>query len=203
MNTKLLHLPPDELHHYAVNAAIHAEATIPWAELCIILGRIEDEGIWATYGYASARAWAEDELGVPPRDFVTLSQLWRTWQEIQHAVSLDSWGQLSKAKALLVRKVLALGADPKEWVDKANALSVAQLRLEVEKRLGKEAWVTFKVALPEELNQLAEAALVMALPAALPDEPSPDPEKTKDRAIRHRCFELILIQYVETAAVKD
>jgi len=55
--------------------------------------------------------------------------------------------------------------------------------------------------MPKDLQELCEAALVMAIPEALPDEPHPDKARAQDRDARFRCLEVILTDWVQRHAV--
>jgi len=200
----LITAPAADLLHYAVNtSASKHHDVMHWSDLAIILGRVEDEQLYLTWStpMASARAWASEEMGVPPGDFIGLLDLWHTMQLAYPKIQMEEWKGLSKSKARLLRKVLAAGGEPVLWLEKAKALKAGALQLEVEKKLGTEIWVTMKFPVPEELAQLVEAALVMALPAALPDEPDPNPARTKDRNVRFQCLEVIVTEYVQNNAL--
>lgn len=173
-----------------------------WSRVALVLARVEDEGLYAEWGYSSARAWATDELGLTPSDYVGLLKLWRMVQKAP-SVSIFAWALVPKSRAAQIVKVAAMGGNIAEWVTLSNATTPADFNAAVRKALGKpQEWVTFKVSMPAELAELAEAALVMALPRALDDEPNPDKSKAKDRDVRFRCLEVILTEWVQQNAVQ-
>lgn len=199
--TNLLTATPDDLRAIAKGLS-KQDPDRHWARLASLLGRVEDEGLYEGWGFASARAYAEDELGIPPRDFVTLIELWRMMKKSLNTVTPEGWSGLSKAKALLVRKVLALGGNTAEWVaTAAHAKSAGELRKLVDAAMGKaDEWVVFRCSMPAELAELVEAALVMALPEALPDEDAPDHSRARDKDARFRCLEIIATDWVQRHA---
>ena len=179
---------------------------LSWYALAVLLWRVENEALFEAWGYASARAYAQDELGIPPRDFVTLLELAKMVMNAGPAVTQAEWCKLTKAKALLVKKVAALGGDMKSWVNKA---ALAQNATEFTKTVaaaigGKpDEWTMFKCAVPAELLELIEVALVMALQKALPEEPAPAKERARDKDVRFRCLETIVTEWVQANATVD
>lgn len=203
--TDLLTASPEELLHAALNMAIQVGETAHWSQLAIVLGRVDDGGWWKTWepNCASARAWAETELGIPPKDFITYLDLWHTMQKVQNDVGFEVWRTITKSKALLVRKIIAANGDPATWMAQANNLSAVKLRGAIEKHLGHESWTEFKVAVPTDLLPLIEAALVLALPNAL-DKPATEiqQEKAKDRNVRFLCLEQIVTEYIQNHTIE-
>lgn len=184
----------DQAKHLAVTESVDRH----WSRLALILGRVEDEHLFEDWGFASARAFAEEDLGIPPRDFVTLIELWRLMQACQPSVPFEAWHSMPKTKALLIRKVVALGAPPVEWVAQAQASAkVADFSAMIDKHLGKQTWVTFSVSMPGDLLELVEAGLSLALPVAMPDTPNLKPEMAKDREHRFKCLEIIVTEFVQ------
>jgi len=185
--------------------SIQVGETSHWSQLSIILGRVDDGGWWKTWepNCASARAWAETELGIPPKDFITYLDLWHTMQKVQNDVGFDVWRTITKSKALLVRKIISAHGDPATWMAQANNLSAVKLRMAIEKHLGHESWTEFKVAVPTDLLPLIEAALVLALPNAL-DKPATEiqQEKAKDRNVRFLCLEQIVTEYIQNHTIE-
>lgn len=206
MLTDLLTANPDELLHAALTMTAQVGETAHWSQLAIILGRVDDGGWWATWepNCASARAWAESELGIPPKDFITYIDLWRTMQNHQNIAGFDCWRTITKSKALLVRKIINAGGDPGDWLAQAHNLSATKLRTAIEVHLQHEVWTVVKIAMPQDAQLVFEEAMIAALPAALDQPPgSIDPEKAKDRAVRFQCALALAVTYLQTTGVLD
>lgn len=198
----VLSLGADELRKLALG--VKAQAGLSWFRLSVVVWRVENEGLYDSWGYTSARAWSQDELGIPPRDFVTLLELGKMVMNAGSGVEAVEWEKLNKAKALLVKKVSALGGNCRQWVLKAMAAkTTTEFAAEVKIALGgkPEEWTTFKCAVPAELLELIDAALVMALPKALPDELVAPPERARDKDARFRCLEVIITEWVQDHAL--
>lgn len=165
-----------------------------WCNLAAVLGRIQDEAHYQHYTdvagavYASARAFAEEELDIGYERYMELMRLWRLMQGTRNAIEMDAWFGIRKSRALLLRKVLSLGADPAIWVVKAKkAQTTDQFRQEVQRQLGQQPWTTITIPAPVEVAELFEQALASKLLEVL-GEPAPA-ERAKDRDVRFQCLE--------------
>jgi len=202
--TDLLKVSPEELRKLGKGSK--AQAGLAWYDLSVLLWRVEHEGLFEPWGYASARAYAQDELGIPPQDFKTLLDLAKMVIEAGAAVQPAEWGKLSKAKAMLVKKVSALGGDCKQWVAKATeSKSATEFGKTVLTAMGgkPEEWVKWVVWMPAELAEVGDAAVIMALHKALPDDSNPAKELAQDRNVRFKCLEVILTEWIQLNATVD
>lgn len=191
----VLTLTPNDLRSAAVTAtARHARAH--WTTVSAIYFRVATERLHEQYGYAKPAAWAEEELGVTPSSFHEGVKMWRMVTAAIPKVAVVEWGKLSHARAALLRPVLSLGGDAREWFDLAmEAASTEDLRIAVDRKLSREVWREFSVMLPESTHELAESAMLAALHKLLPE--GADETLVRERAIRHRCFEVILNAFTQ------
>lgn len=172
-----------------------------WSVLAGVLGRIEDSRAWATYTdqtgqpYSSIRAFAEEELGLARSDVFVYRGLWTMMKRVSNQVPYREWRTISRSKAGVIRKALALGGDPKSWLEKAQAFSARALADEFTRLAGKEPWATFTVRVPVSMGPLIDQALKAALPEVL-EEPTPDEDRIHDPSVRFRLLERILAEFV-------
>ena len=146
-------------------------------------------------------AWAQDHLDFSESECKLLLKLWSAMRQHAHEIPLGSWRQLAKSRALLLLEVLGAGGDGKRWFAKAaGAETTEAFRVEVERWLGREVWVTWKLQVPQELVGVIEQALICALPHVLEDKDiTGKPEDlVKERAHRFRCLEAICVHFVQT-----
>lgn len=195
-------LPQEQLREAAKDLIRPKDPTRHWTVLAAMIGTVEDRQAWSEWRFRSLRAWAESELDMRPADTMESLKLWRLVQGSH--LEIEAWAEVSKGKALVVMRALALGGDPATWIRKAlDAESAEALREELLRYLGKELWVEWKVQLPEDLLELVQAAMVLAL------REIPDIELPNDRAallvlaeqkeFKFRCLEVVMKHYIETA----
>lgn len=170
-----------------------------WTKLAEIIGRIEADELYtkSVPSYLSARAFAREELDLAHERFVTYGRLWKLIQDTAAAVSIDEWRTVPENHALLIRKVVSLGADPAVWVQKSRECVTAEkLAMEVARYLDQEPWITFSVRMPLSLLETVEAAMVVALP----DERAGDGDAIHDDGVRMKCLETIVVEFIQARA---
>ena len=162
-----------------------------WSLLALTLGRIDELGCYREFGaYASTRAFAVEELHLPPSEAHELVDRLYPMMVKAHAdgVPLEAWAAVPKSRAVALVKVLAAGGDARRWVEAAaQVTSTADFVASIQEALGKEVWRDFTVRVPAALMPLIERALELALipvlelpasaePLALPTERIHDPD---------------------------
>lgn len=200
--TEIAQLNAQELRLEARRLFAKDDADRHWSAQAQLLGYIDTNKYYAMYSdakgepYASIRTWAADELGLPRSEFFVVRNLFTMMQRAEPAVSMSEWKAVSRAKALIIKKPLSLGGDPRTWFQKAViAESTKMLGREVEEKGAvDEKWATWKVRVPIEMVEMLEAKMVAALPAAL-DQADPDPDRANDPDTRFRCLERIFDAY--------
>lgn len=193
---------PDELRETARRLIRRQGDDGHWSVAATILGRIEDERLWERYTdasdapYRSTRQYATEELGLPGDEVMTLLKLWHAMRTAREAgVPFDVWATLPKSRAIILRRAIDAGGDPKRWVEKALAAkTVAEFTEAFHVRAGgkEPKFQRVMLELPPPVADLFEAALVLQLPNVL-DEPSPDPARVNDRDVRFRCVEALVM----------
>ena len=199
-------LEPQALHALALDA-VPRGLLAHWSLLALTLWRIEELGAYREYGaYASTRAFATEELHLPPDEArVLVDRLYPAMLKA-HAdgVPLEAWAAVPKSRAVALVKVLALGGDARRWVEAAaQVTSTAAFTASIREALGEEPWTEFKVRVPSGLMPLLERAMelalipVLELPAsALVEKASVPVERIHDPELAFLLLEDIAREYV-------
>lgn len=199
LNVMLLEAKAGTLLETAQSLARSTNKARHWSALAILLGRIEDEGMWhlVTPAVSSTRAYASQVLEMGAPEYFETMSLWKM-MKLDRTVTASEWAKLSRSRATLVKRVvLGVGGDPREWYEKALVRTPEDLRRLVDERLGKEPWTTVKVPCSVLVADLFDEAMRRALPDVT-GSISPDPEQIRDRAVRAACFERIIAYYIGT-----
>ena len=191
------HLPIEQLREEAIRLFGKADDTSRhWSRLAALMGHIDENRLYEKFAnpngepYASVRQWAEDELGLPRSEVFVLRNLHRMMSSAD--VPPDAWSPVSRVRALIVRKAVNLGGDPRAWIERAiTAESTRDLQKELERQgVVEEGWVTWKVRTTEALKEQWETKMVEALPMVL-GAGDHDPDLIHDPSIRFRLAEMI------------
>ena len=194
----LLALNVDELVKVAPALFQPATPGSHWAQLAVVVGRIEQEALYGPT-FATVRAYCSERLGLPPRDTEEYLKLWAMMTKYAD-VEPARWETVPKAHAILLRQIFALGAHPNEYLDaylKPLAFTAADLQAELDRRRGRDPWGRFEVDAPAATVTLADQALTLAI-RALGLEPL-GLEALADRATRHQLLEAVARRYLEGA----
>lgn len=201
--TEIAQLSAEELRAEARRLFARDEAERHWSAQAQLLGYIDTNNYYAMYTdakgepYSSIRRWAEEELGLPRSEFFVIRNFFTMMQRAEPAVAMSEWRSVTRARALLIKKPLSLGGDPRTWFQKAvSAGSTKELGLEIEEKgVPDEKWTTFKVRIPKEMVDFLESKMVEALPAVL-GAGDHDVERAKDPDVRFRLVEHIFSQFM-------
>lgn len=192
----LLSLDAEGLREEARRLARPRGSPDHWSRVAVVLGRIDDERLYAVWsGHQSLRAYAAEELGLPGDEVIGLLKLWRMIKGAQ-TITLDAWADVPRNRATWIRKVVDSGGDVVAWL--ARCLGAPSARaFENMARValgGEEAWVKVELRLPDGVAQLLSAAMTKSLrmiDAAL------EPDRIHDRDIAFRCVEVICASYLQ------
>lgn len=194
-------LDPTQLHELA--KSLNRRDATHWSQRAQILGRIQDERLFTkhTPSYSSVDAYAREELDLSRDDFLELVKLWELIKRCSSGswgpfVERETWANVPKTRALLIRKAMGLRQDARYWIERAAKCKTTE-RLEQEiAREGKQTpWTTFSASIPVETEQVIEESLVLALSEIL-REPNPDPARAKDRDVRGQCLEVVAASFI-------
>lgn len=195
-------LAPSDLRQAAKDLIRPKDPGRHWTVLAAMIGTVEDRRAYVEWGFRSLRVWAESELDLGPEDTVESLRLWRLIQGSH--LEIEAWAEVSKAKAKVLMRALAMGGDPATWIRKAmDAESADALREELQRYAGEEIWSDWCVAMPESVLELVDAAMMLAL-REIPDvEPSTDRQHLAvligKREVRFRLLEILAKSYIESA----
>ena len=190
-------LTTEQIHLAALDCSRTTEGR-HWTRLSAIIGRLADEHLFIDLGYQSLRAYVTIVMGMSPDEMFELLRLWRLIQAASGEVPPDEWASIPKTYAVEIRKLLNIGASPRQWVDRAKAVkSFAEFQAEIARYLDREPWVTISVRMPQSLAETFDACMVVALAEATGD-PSPDAEMIHDKGTRFRCLEVVLRNFHQT-----
>lgn len=209
MLTDAHRLEPIPLRDLALTMAQRDHVEHHWSVQAIVLGRVQDEGLFKTEPfydprgepYTTARVWAFELLHVPTERFrVLVEKFWPMMKRCRAEISFDAWAAVPQTRALLLVKVLALpGVSAMPWFHAAaDAPSTAAFRRQVGRLLQEPEWTTWRCRVPVSLVEPIEYALALALPRVL-GTPHPDPERAKDKDVRFRLLEHIVVLYSQLA----
>ena len=200
-------LDPPALHAFALSLA---HRTPHWSELAVILGRVQDEKLYATEEFqdrraepfGSARAWAHEVLDLPPRRFVVLvERLWPMLQSCLMLMAPEAWQGLPYTRAILLVKALRLGGDPRTWIERAlTSPSTLAFRMILAGQLPPEQWRTRRFRVPVNgagVDEILDEAERLALPRVLGHEHT-DPERIHDPDVEFRVIERLAAHYIST-----
>lgn len=193
-------LPAEALRALALDAVPQGPGA-HWSLLALALGRIEEQHFYREFGhYASARAFAVEELGLPPDEArVLIEKLAPMLVSAFHAgVPWAAWALVPKSRAVALVKVLAMGGDSRRWVEAAGQVtSTAAFLASIKEALGEEVWRDFTVRVPAGLVPLLERAMQLAL-AEVVDGPPGRPDRWQDPDMGHQVLEEIMREYINT-----
>jgi len=192
-------LTPEELRERA-RAIAQPHETAHWSELAQILGRIRDEQLYLVYGHPTARAYAVNELDLPPATYVELvERLWPLMLTHQATVPLARWREVSRVRALVLLRVIGAGGDVERWIDAAiQVRRSTEFQEIVDRALGLESWTEFRVRIPRTLEPTVKAAMVATLPTVL-DTTAPDPARAEDGDVAFRALEVLCVSFLTVA----
>jgi hypothetical protein len=177
-----------------------------WFEQAELLAQIEDEGLWMAakmegsgYNYVSFTQWALGDLNLSPGRLTEYRKAYALVRQCFPVVQHEEWAKVGGSTLRNLRRVLAVGADLREWFDKAVAMTPTEYAREVDLRLGREKWIRWSVVVTADAYLALDAALVRVLPDVA-HVPNPDPASITDRGVRFQCA-LKVAEFVQAAYV--
>lgn len=197
----------EALRGYAHRLTRPADPDHHWSVLASILGRVKAEGHYEAWGFASARAWAVDELGCSHAEYLELAEhLWPLLQSHRARIPLERWLDMPKSRALTLLQILKhtdrMHAD--HWVTTALRVSTAELRDQlqdlrvVEGAAGIEPWEEIRVRMPKSTKALLEGAFAALLPEVV--GPCEDLGRAWDPDVTHQLVELLAANFLAGVA---
>lgn len=166
-----------------------------WTRKSLALHIVNRQQAWETWGYASLRSFAEDDLSLSHNEFRVHCRLLEMMQQGQ--VPIDRWRLLSKTKAEELLRVSGMAGDRiGDWVERAVACeTTADLRKLIDRVLQKDEWLVVTFAIPKSMEAGLNAALLAAL-REVSDDPEPEAGLIHVRDVRHRLLEVLVASYM-------
>jgi hypothetical protein len=170
-----------------------------WTTVARVLLKIETAKIYQLVPsadgtpFASAKDYAEETLAMSRSEFFAYLKLARMMRDAPQ-VPAETWAQVSRQRATLLASIATLG-DIAPWVDKALTIpKAADFKRAVTRYLDPEAEEFITVRIPKSLEPLLDEACRLALPSV---EEGAEEGRLKDPAMRFRCLEVVLAEYVQ------
>ena len=169
-----------------------------WVTKALALHAVNQQEAWETWGYASLRSYAEDDLNLSHNEFRVHCRLLEMMQQGQ--APIDRWRLLSKTKAEELLRVAGLAGDRiGDWVERAVACeTTTDLRKLIDRVLQKDEWVVVTFAIPKSMEESLNSALIAAL-REVSDDPEPEAGLIHVKDVRHRLLEVLVANYMAGA----
>lgn len=183
---------------------------VRWPVEVVLLGRVHDERLFIqpAFGlFSSCSKWASSKLEMGEQEYHRALELYKMVlatkdpeKTVFEAMEPSEWGEIPKAKALVLLPIWKASENVRPWWEKAKGMDLDDLKNEVYKVTGGELWKRWGANVPASMLDLLEGALLKAAPLVLtePGEWDADPGRLTDPTIRFRLIEYIAQHFIAT-----